>query len=81
VQVAAAAGVSVIAPALAEDEDYLRGLGAAELIDRDGDVPALVRERRPGGVDALLDLASYAPALSTTHKHGKLAIEFADRQT
>ena len=61
VQLAAAAGVTVIAPALPEDEEYLRGLGAAELVDRESDVAAAVRERHPGGVDALLDLASYTP--------------------
>jgi NADPH:quinone reductase-like Zn-dependent oxidoreductase len=29
--------------------------------DRDGDVPAQVRERHPDGVDALLDLVSQSP--------------------
>jgi NADPH:quinone reductase len=61
VQLAAAAGATVIAPALAEDEEYLRGLGVTERIDREGDVAAAVRERHPEGVDALLDLVSYAP--------------------
>jgi NADPH:quinone reductase-like Zn-dependent oxidoreductase len=61
VQLAVEAGATVIAPALPEDEEYLRGLGVAELVDRDGDVAAAVRERHPGGVDALLDLVSYAP--------------------
>ena len=32
-----------------------------ELLARDGDVAAAVRERFPDGVDALLDLVSYAP--------------------
>jgi NADPH2:quinone reductase len=49
----------VIAPALAEDEEYLRGLGVGEQLKRDGDVAAAVRERHPDGVDALLDLVSY----------------------
>jgi NADPH:quinone reductase len=61
VQLAAHAGASVIAPALPEDEQYLRDLGAAELIDRDADVVAAVRERHPDGVDALIDVVSYAP--------------------
>jgi NADPH:quinone reductase-like Zn-dependent oxidoreductase len=61
VQLAAAAGATVVAPGLAEDRDYLRGLGAAEVLDRDGDVAAAVRERHPDGVDALLDLASSSP--------------------
>src|SRR6266511_2745060 len=61
VQLAAHAGATVIAPGLPEDEDHLRGLGVAEIIDRDGDVAATVRDRYPDGVDALLDLVSPAP--------------------
>jgi NADPH:quinone reductase-like Zn-dependent oxidoreductase len=61
VQLAARAGAAVVAPALPEDGDYLRGLGVAEVVDRDGDVVAAVRGRHPGGVDALLDLVSQAP--------------------
>jgi NADPH:quinone reductase len=57
----AAAGATVIAPGLAEDRDYLRGLGVAEVLDRNGDVAAQVRERHPGGVDALADFASRSP--------------------
>jgi NADPH:quinone reductase len=59
VQLAAQAGASVVAPALPEDAQYLRGLGVSELLDRDADTAALVRERHPDGVDALLDLVSY----------------------
>jgi NADPH:quinone reductase-like Zn-dependent oxidoreductase len=61
VQLAARRGATVIAPALPEDADYLRGLGVSELIQRDGDVVAAVREQHPDGVDAVLDLVSYAP--------------------
>jgi NADPH:quinone reductase len=61
VQLGARAGAAIIAPARAEDEDYLRELGVTTLIDRDGDVVAAVRDRHPEGVDALLDLVSYAP--------------------
>ena len=61
VQLAAAAGATVIAPALAKDEDYLRALGVADVLPRDGDVAAAVRQRYPDGVDALLDTVSYAP--------------------
>jgi NADPH:quinone reductase len=61
VQLAAGAGATVVAPGLAEDNDHLRGLGAAEVVDRDGDVVAAVRQRHPDGVDALLDLASRSP--------------------
>ena len=61
VQLAARAGATIIAPALPEDADYLRNLGVSEQVDRDGDVVAAVRDRHPDGVDALLDLVSYAP--------------------
>jgi NADPH:quinone reductase len=61
VQLAANAGATVIAPALPEDEDYLRDLGVSELLERDTDIAALVRERHPDGIDALLDLVSYTP--------------------
>src|SRR3954447_5036254 len=55
VQLAARVGARVIAPALPEDEEFLRGLGVTDVIARNGDVSALVRELAPDGVDALLD--------------------------
>jgi NADPH:quinone reductase-like Zn-dependent oxidoreductase len=55
VQLAAHAGATVIAPAMPEDEEYLRGLGASELLARDGDMSGL------DDVDALLDVVSYSP--------------------
>jgi NADPH2:quinone reductase len=61
VQLAAHAGATVIAPALSEDGDYLHGLGATELLDRNADIATVVRERHPDGVDALLELVSYTP--------------------
>ena len=63
VQLAAHAGATVIAPALPEDEDYLRGLGVSELLDRNADIAAAVRERQPDGVDAVMDLVSYGPGV------------------
>jgi NADPH2:quinone reductase len=61
VQMAADAGATVIAPALPEDEEYLRELGVGEILPREADVAALVHERYPEGIEALLDLVSYAP--------------------
>lgn len=61
VQLAARAGARILAPALPEDEGYLRELGVIEILPRDGDIAALVRESHPGGVDALLDLVNFAP--------------------
>jgi NADPH:quinone reductase-like Zn-dependent oxidoreductase len=73
VQLAAAAGANVIAPALPEDHDYLRGLGVTELVDRNADVPAVVREAHPDGVDAVLDVVSQAPDDSLLREGGRLA--------
>jgi NADPH:quinone reductase len=73
VQLAAAAGANVIAPALPEDEDYLRRLGVAELVDRNEDVAAALRETRPEGVDAILDLVSQGPDTSLLKEDGRLA--------
>jgi NADPH:quinone reductase len=61
VQLAAAAGATVLAPALPEDEDYLRGLGVSDVLPRDADVVAAVRERHPEGVHAIVDLVNFAP--------------------
>jgi NADPH:quinone reductase-like Zn-dependent oxidoreductase len=58
-QLAAHGGAAVIAPALPEDEDYLRGLGVSEIVDRNSDVAAAVRELHSDGVDALLDVVSF----------------------
>src|SRR3954466_5269312 len=61
VQLAAKAGARIIAPALPEDEGFLRGLGVSTIVGREGDGAAAVRERFPEGVDALLDLINYTP--------------------
>ncbi len=55
VQLAKAAGATVVAPGLPEDEEFLRGLGVDEVLPRDGDLVAAVKERYPNGVDALVD--------------------------
>ncbi|MEU8362407.1 NADP-dependent oxidoreductase [Nonomuraea sp. NPDC048882] len=53
----AARGVHVIATAIPADETYVKGLGAAETIDRSADVGAETLRRHPGGLDALVNLA------------------------
>lgn len=60
-QLATDAGATVIAPALPEDEEYLRALGVTAFVDRRADVATAVRELHPDGVDALLDLVSSTP--------------------
>ena len=66
------AGAHVIAPALGEDAD-LRELGATEILDRDADIESAVRERHPDGVDAVLDLVSFAPQDALLAEGGRLA--------
>ncbi len=62
VQLGKAAGATVLAPALPEDEEFLRGLGVDEVLPREGDLVAAVRERYPDGVDALVDAVTpYQP--------------------
>lgn len=73
VQVAAKAGARVIAPALPEDVDYLRGLGVAEVLDRGADLDTAIRETSRGGVDAILDVASFAPQDAVLKATGRLA--------
>lgn len=58
VQLAALRGATVIATGRPGDEEFLRGLGAAETVDYTGDVAAQVRERWPDGVDAVLDFVN-----------------------
>lgn len=73
VQLAARAGAHILAPALAEDEAYLRELGVSDVLPRDGNIAELVRARHPDGIDALLDLVNYAPgAFDATLKSGAL---------
>jgi NADPH:quinone reductase len=66
VQLAARAGATVVAPALPEDEAYLRELGISELLPRDGDLAGAARERNPDGFDAVLDLVNHAPGVPAT---------------
>jgi NADPH:quinone reductase-like Zn-dependent oxidoreductase len=73
VQLAADAGVNVIAPALPEDAAYLRGLGVGELVDRNADVASAVRDEYPEGVEAILDLVSQTPDASLLKAGGRLA--------
>ncbi len=72
-QLAAAAGANVIAPALSEDHDYLRGLGVGKPVDRGRDVAAAVRDTHPDGVEAILDVVSQAPDVSVLKEGGRLA--------
>ena len=65
VQLAARAGARVVAPTLPEDEEYLRKLGATELLPRDGDLSIAARELHPHGFDAIIDLVNYGPGVAS----------------
>ncbi len=64
VQLAKARGFRVIALARASSVDYVRGLGATEVVSREEpDALERIRRSHSGGVDGLLDLASDAKAI------------------
>jgi NADPH2:quinone reductase len=73
VQLAASVGANVIAPALPEDDDYLRGLGVGELLDRNAEVASALHEAHPDGAHAILDAVSQAPDASLLREGGRLA--------
>jgi NADPH2:quinone reductase len=73
VQLAARARAHVIAPGLPEDTDYLRELGAAEILDRNADLEKTIRERHRDGVDAVFDVVSFQPQDSLLKEGGRLA--------
>src|SRR4051794_23885558 len=69
IQYAAAAGARVIATAKpGEEAEFVRALGAHEVVDHTGDVTAQEREVSPAGVDVIVHLAgdgATLPALLT----------------
>jgi NADPH:quinone reductase-like Zn-dependent oxidoreductase len=63
-QYVVAAGATVIATARpGAEEEFVRGLGAHQVVDHTGDVPAQVRAANPDGVDVIVHLAGDAAAL------------------
>ena len=77
VQLAAGRGARVIATGLPEDEDWIRGLGAAEVVDYAGDVSAAVRAAHPEGVDAMIVAVAlgeaFGPTVALVKDEGRLA--------
>ena len=61
VQLAVARGITVVASAGADNQGYLREIGAVPVLYGDGLVEA-VRAAAPGGVDAVADVAGKTPA-------------------
>ena len=65
VQVAAARGAHVVAVTSADKAEYVRALGAAEIIDRTaGDLVTSARALRPEGYAGIIDTASDAAGLA-----------------
>ena len=66
VQLAARRGATVVASSLLEDEAWIRGLGASEVVDYSGDAAAVVRRSYPAGVDALIVAVHLGDAFDVT---------------
>jgi NADPH:quinone reductase-like Zn-dependent oxidoreductase len=65
IQYAAAAGAKVIATARpGAESEFVRGLGAVDVVDHTGDVAAQVRAINPDGLDAVLHLAGDVDVLA-----------------
>jgi NADPH2:quinone reductase len=77
VQLAAAEGAHVIATATGEDADYVRGLGASEVVDyKNADVVEETLRLRPGGVDVVIDVINMGEGVLTSaraaHEGGRV---------
>jgi NADPH:quinone reductase-like Zn-dependent oxidoreductase len=66
VQLAARRGATVVATSLPKDAEWIRGLGASEVVDYSGNVAAAVRETHPSGVDALIVAVHLGDAFDPT---------------
>ena len=65
VQLAARAGARILAPALPEDEQFLRELGVSDVLARDGDIAEIVRERCPTASTRCWTSSTTRPAATT----------------
>jgi NADPH:quinone reductase-like Zn-dependent oxidoreductase len=84
VQLAALAGVRVIAVASRGDEEFVSGLGAKELVARGDSAAALVAAVRalvPDGVDAALDAGVAGPDLLAAVRDGGAFVAVTDPGT
>jgi NADPH:quinone reductase-like Zn-dependent oxidoreductase len=72
VQLAVDAGAEVIGVASERNRDYVLALGAYEVVGRDGDVGAAVRELVPDGVDVAFDVYGDATLGDAVRDGGRL---------
>jgi NADPH:quinone reductase-like Zn-dependent oxidoreductase len=70
IQLAKLAGATVLATATADRTDFVRDLGADQVVDHTGDLAAQVRAIAPGGVDAVLHAAGDPNALADLLRPG-----------
>ncbi|WP_155368733.1 NADP-dependent oxidoreductase [Catellatospora vulcania] len=76
VQLAAHAGLTVIADAARADEQLVGELGATEVVPRGRGVVDSIRARYPEGVDAVADVALFGPRLLDAVRDGGTFIRF-----
>jgi NADPH2:quinone reductase len=83
VQLAAAAGVNVLAVTAADDEEYVSSLGAKEIIVRTPhqDLAATVSQQYPDGVDAVFDASAKVPTLIRVVRDGGAFVSVSDPAT
>ncbi len=70
VELGVAEGLRVFAVASPSDEPLLRKMGAEVVIPRGENVPQLIRELAPNGVDAVLDAALIGPSILAAIRDG-----------
>lgn len=71
IQLAAQRGLEVVASVSSGDAEHARALGAAEVVDRHGDVAAQVRGVFTGGVDGALDAAASGEPIAAVRDGGR----------
>ena len=62
IQLASACGARVVAVSPASDTEYVRSLGAQDVIEPGDDLADRLLERYPDGINGLIDLVNYKPA-------------------
>jgi NADPH:quinone reductase-like Zn-dependent oxidoreductase len=70
VELARHRGLDVVAVAAPADEPLVRELGARHVVPRGADLPTVVRELVPGGVDGVVDAALVGIAAQETVRNG-----------